>query len=207
MWIRKMLRWISLIILLSANYFDWRMDTKSVHAQTETPPIQTTPQSESNTTTLLDPQRGPSFPGMIPGVNGYKVFEPRAIQRVPIRSLREAGPPSSFSSILTLYRSGYTDAWIHWEPPGFGHYGSHTSDSDLFEQQILVDGFLRPLSDSAWWSRCQDYRSGHRATCITYFWYPGFCRNIYAESFHHFHTDGYQDNDFKTSDVATGCLF
>jgi hypothetical protein len=203
--IQEILERIVLAVLLSASAGKW---TEIVYAQTEPPSAEATPQSESNTTTVLDPQLGPSFPGMVPGAGGYKVFEPGAIRRMPIRALRASEAASLSIDPMALYRSGYTDAWIHWEPAGFGHYGSHTSDSDLFEQQIWVDGFLRPLSQpSSWWSQCQDHRSGHRATCTTYFWYPVFCRNIYAESFHHFHTDGYADDDFKTSDTATGCGF
>jgi len=150
----------------------------------------------TNSEPILDPQRGPTFPGMMPGIGGYKIFGPGAIRKIPVR------PVSSPIDPQALYRSGYTDAWIHWEPPGFGHYGSHTSDSDLFEQEIWVDGYLRPLSSTGWWATCSDHRVGQRATCLTYFWYPVFCRNIYAESLHHFHTDGFEDDNFKTGDIS-----
>jgi hypothetical protein len=145
------------------------------------------------------PELGPAAPGQTPGVNGYKVFGPNAVRKVRVQPLAEG-----MKSItpLTLYRSGYTDAWYFWLGPfaGYAYFGSHTSDSDLWEQQIWVDGFLKRKEQRGWMNTCSTHTSGWRAHCNTSFQWESTC--AYGESYHFFHTPGYQDDRFITRDQA-----
>lgn len=127
---------------------------------------------------------------------GYRIDEPSpgaVVHRVPVR-------PESASVeylILDQYRSGWTDGWWSWHYPlDFDHVGSHTSDSDLVEEQIYVDGFLR-VGDGGWDDSCEHHTTGttaHCNTCVTYHLEYSF----YAESHHFFHKTGYQDDYFET---------
>jgi hypothetical protein len=147
--------------------------------------------------TRVLPDLGPSVPGQTPGVNGYKVFGPNAVRRVPIRPSVEGGETTA---PLTLYRSGYTDVWYTWGGPfqPYVYNGSHTSDSDLWEEQIWVDGYLKRRNQIGWMNNCRDHTAGSRAQCNTSFEWSAVC--AYGESQHFFHTTGYADDHFTTSD-------
>jgi hypothetical protein len=143
------------------------------------------------------PELGPAVPGQTPGVNGYKVFGPNAVRQVKVQPLAEG---MKSVAPLTLYRSGYTDVWYYWKGPfqPYVYNGSHTSDSDLQEQQIWVDGFLKRRGQTGWMDDCDDHTSGSRAHCNTSFEWSAVC--AYGESIHFFHTDGYVDDQFETAD-------
>jgi len=143
----------------------------------------------------MRPDLGPKVLGLEPGVAGYKVFNPGAITITPISSISNSH--ETMLAAATIYRSGYTDAYgtcCTWNL-----YGSHTSDSDLFESQIWADGYLKYQSQTGWMASCSNRTSGSRAHCNTSF--TGWYQTIYAETKHHFHTSGYVDSNFTTGDT------
>ncbi len=146
----------------------------------------------------LLPELGPVVPGLTPGVGGYKVFGPDAIQRVPVRPL---GPSRMSPSMLNIYRAGWSDAYRN----DCGQYyyclgGSHISQSDLVEEQIWVDGSIKTNLDGTWRAFCSKHSEGQSAPCSSS-WDPGgIWSSGTAHSWHHFHKTGYVDDDFQTED-------
>lgn len=144
----------------------------------------------------IRPDLGATIPGLEPGANGYKVFNPGAIKTVAIQSI-----DNSAQSLLaaTVYRSGSTDVWGNccWT-----FSGGHTSGSDIFEAEIWADGYLKYKKDTAWRDSCRDRSSGWAASCNTTFdgWYS-LLNPAYGRTNHHFHTSGYVDQNFTTSDT------
>ncbi|GAB4500755.1 MAG: hypothetical protein Fur0035_02950 [Anaerolineales bacterium] len=156
-----------------------------------------------NTQTEIRPDIGQPGRGNI-GQYGYKVFQPGAIASVvamPMDANQDNLPDKSGGP----RRRGSTDAWLNWvwNPPyfGFEHFGAHHSSSDLSEDEIWVDGFLKITNDSSWRDTCSQERSGKNAYCVTSF-FQVMSRSIQAKSDHHFHLRGYKDNDFSTADGA-----
>ena len=150
-----------------------------------------------NTETVTRPDLGPPSTNGVVGKNGYKVFDPGAIGIVSITPSGESGD----MTIMTVYRSGWTNAWLDFGTWQWHHFGSHTSDSDLWEDEIWVDGFLKVTTDPGWRDACDNHRAGDNSYCGTNFDHI-LPRTIYAKSDHHFHTDGYVDNNFSTADSA-----
>ena len=136
---------------------------------------------------------------------GYRVDEPspgavvhrEAVQPLGgrIRSLGSGGRP------MPTYRSGWTDGWYDWFYPYFWHVGSHTSDSDLYEDSIRVDGLSKLQGSSGWRTSCADpthgIKPGTTAHCNTRF-EAYFAYKFYVESHHAFHKAGYPDTYFET---------
>jgi hypothetical protein len=131
---------------------------------------------------------------------GYRVDEPspgavvhrEAVQPLGgrIQSLGDGVRP------MTTYRSGWTNAWHEWHwPLNWGHVGSHNSDSDLVEDEIWVDGFMK--IKSYWDDSCKRHTSGTSAHCRTELTYH-LVYNFYVESHHTFHKAGYPDTYFET---------
>lgn len=152
----------------------------------------------TNKTVEIRSDLGPSVSGLVPGVNGYKVYNPGAIKAVSAQSITN-NPKALLSA--TPYRRGYTDVWGSWQG-AFQNWiftGSHTSDSDLFEGKIWADGYIKYKSDTGWRNSCNSRLSGKRAHCNTSF--SGWCCGVFAQSKHYFHTDGYIDNNMSTSDT------
>lgn len=147
------------------------------------------PDGDSGANTNL----GSTDPGLIPGVNGYKVFGPDAIKQVPAQRLGLAG-----ASPMTETRTGATDEY----GCGSTACGSHTSESELFESQIHVDGAAKWSWASGWLDSCPNHTTGHLAQCSTQL-QEDFCRvwTAMGHSWHYFHTSGYLDSDFQTSDT------
>ncbi len=164
----------------------------------------------TNRTTEVRPEIGPSFPGMTPGVDGYKVFGPGAIKQVPVLATGQ-NTLVEVDQLTEEVRSGYSDAWKRWNGPFsyWEHWGSHSEDSTLYETDISIGGFLRNIAFAPnWRASCRDPQlgtmSGSRASCQTTF--NDQCRNIYAESTHHFHTNGYVDSNFTSGDTETAIV-
>lgn len=166
----------------------------------------------TNDKTEIHPEIGPQIAGMEPGKNGYKVFGPGALKRAVVQP--EKAPLSASNRLSPLsatditWRGASTDAWRYWNGPFqyYDDYGSHTSDSDGFEDEIFADGYLRNTGyTTGWRASCSDRHSGSRAWCQSHWisWY--MC--LYAETKHHFHTNGYVDWNPTTADTDApfGC--
>lgn len=127
---------------------------------------------------------------------GYRVDGPSpgpVVRRVPARPEGAALD----SQLDTLYRSGWTDGW--WEfhfPVDWEHVGSHTSDSDLVEDLIVVDGFMEVVSE--WDASCHQQTTGRTVNCQTSKTYVLKQYRFYVESHHFYHKEGYQDDYFET---------
>ena len=135
--------------------------------------------------------------GVRPGLNGFGELGPEAMA-AEIPTMEEGFYDKIGAQ--AIYRSGYTDAYgIWWPGSGWDHIGSHTSDSDLFEDQIWADGYLKQTGVSGWNDSCSNRTNGTRAWCQTKF-FALFNYSIYAETKHHFHTSGYVDSNFTTGD-------
>jgi hypothetical protein len=118
------------------------------------------------------------------------------VRRVQARPL--GGDVQSLGGgMRTSYRSGWTGCWYeyHW-PADIIHVGSHTSASDLVEDEIKVDGFMK--IKTYWDDSCRHPTSGKMAHCNTRKVYH-IPYTFYAESHHFFHKAGYQDDYFETS--------
>lgn len=132
---------------------------------------------------------------------GYRADEPSTgavVHRVEVRPLD--GQVQSLNSEMrpmATYRSGWTDGWHDWiYPITIRHVGSHNSDSDLDEDQIGVDGFMR-IGGPSWDDSCDRHISGTSAHCRTEVT-ANFFYSFYVESHHSFHTAGYPDTYFET---------
>jgi len=132
---------------------------------------------------------------------GYSIDEPgpnavvhkEAVQPLDDNTLQSLSPGNS---IAAIYRSGWTDGWHDWiYPLTIRHVGSHNSDSDLNEDQIKVDGFMRMTS--SWSDSCKRHTSGTSAHCRTEVTANLFY-SFYVESHHSFHKSGYPDTYFET---------
>lgn len=154
-----------------------------------------------NKTKVTRPDVGTQVEQGAVGKNGYKVFNPGSIAVVAAESVTSEQAEALLPA--TSYRSGSTDAWLNYVamPPGWDHFGGHTSGSDLWEDEIWVDGFLKITTDANWRTSCQNHASGRSAYCATSF-FQYIPRTIKSKSNHHFHKSGYIDNNFSTSDSA-----
>ncbi len=153
-----------------------------------TQPPQVPPTDDSQ----VIPWLGPDVPGLVSGEGGYRVFGPNAVLIVPIEPVA-SGP----DSIETIYRAGWTDAYLGSYPK---HNGSHNSQSDLVEQENWVDGAIRPQSQpGSWRDSCSKHQGGQFSNCPTSYDATG---TSVAHSWHYFHTSGYADSDFQTEDTV-----
>lgn len=137
------------------------------------------------------------------GKNGYKVFNIGAIASVNIKSSDDG---NQAFSLLSTYRSGFSDAWLDYgvcgTVPCWYHYGWHESGSDLWEAEIWANGRLKVTTDSSWRATCTGSpTSGDQSSCGTNFSHL-LPRTIRSETDHHFHTSGYVDDNFTTQDSA-----
>jgi hypothetical protein len=172
--------------------------TSQAFAQKSDPP----PQLDYNTTTVIQDSDEENREGATVGENGYGVFNPGAIARVGITPVEKG---LQTAALLTIYRSGSTDAWLDYAQcgtlPCWYHYGSHQSGSDLNETDIWVDGFLKVTTDAGWRTSCSQHTSGFGANCETSFSHL-LPRTIYGQSNHFMHSSGYVDSSFTTADSA-----
>ena len=136
------------------------------------------------------PEQPHSEEGLVPGIGGYKVFGPNAVRIEPVKSIY-----NDSISPMVLYRAGYSDAYLI-STHTYG--GSHTSQSDLVEQQIWTDGGLKKSGDTGWRDTCSLHQGGQFASCNTD--YTGD-RPTIAHSWHFFHKTGYVDSNFQTEDT------
>lgn len=157
----------------------------------------------TNTQTEVHPELGPEVPGLTPGENGYKVFNPGAITIVPVKSV-EKDRELTISG-TGLYREGRTDTYLIMRDKMYAE-ATHNSESDLFEEDIRVEGAIKQ-DGFGWADNCVDpesgIRSGHLAHCQTSMPYPQFLKTYIGHSWHHFHTTGYVDDDFQSEDRVT----
>ncbi|MCO7224047.1 hypothetical protein [Pleionea sp. CnH1-48] len=136
----------------------------------------------------------------IAGINGYKEFKPGAIVSANV-------PSKGATQMQSIKRRGSTDAWLSWvwswdwKEFGWDHSGSHVSSSDLWEGKIWIDGYLKITTDGGWRETCNNHTSGNYAHCGTRF-FQLIPRTIRAESRHYFHSSGYVDQTFNSSDNA-----
>jgi hypothetical protein len=157
---------------------------------------------EINEVTETRPNIGPNYEGNVVGQNGYKVFNPGAIVAVPITGIDDARAIAA-----AQMRRGSTDAWLawswnfDWKKWGWDHIASHNSNSDLWEDEIWVDGALKITTDSSWRELCPNHTSGNNTTCTTRF-FQVLPRTIKAESSHYFKKSGFVNSSFKSSDSA-----
>lgn len=79
---------------------------------------------------------------------------------------------------------------------GWNHLGGHQSGSDLWEEQIWADGFLKVTTDPSWRTICSNHTSGTYAYCSTSFFHL-LPRTINAKTNHFFHKSGYYDHFFQ----------
>ena len=131
---------------------------------------------------------------------GYRIDEPSPGAVVHREVIHPLGVPlDSGMNLMTLYRSGWTDGWFNWFwPSWWDHVGSHTSDSDLQEDQIWVDGFQKRPAMSGWWATCSDHRSGETTAHCNSVKRMHIPYTFYAESHHTFKKAGYADSYFET---------
>lgn len=147
-----------------------------------------------NAVVELRPDLGAMDEKGIVGENGYKVFNPGAIATTPIMSTNR-------SLAASIYRSGWTDAWLSLDWDSWEHHGNHNSSSDLWETHIGIDGRLKVTAESGWRDTCSIHTSGKSYTCATSF-HHYLPRTIRAESTHTFQTPGYVNDLFYTADNA-----
>jgi hypothetical protein len=76
---------------------------------------------------------------------------------------------------------------------------SHLSMSDLFEDEIWVDGAIK-ISGQGWYMSDDDHTSGMFAHVNTEMPDPQFSQTFIAHSWHHFHTSGWVDLNNETED-------
>jgi len=191
---------IVMLVLIALIFCSGPRDVLAHTGSYEPTPTPDTPQV--NTTTVFRPDLFAIDPMLEPGVDGYKIYQPGAIASVTIK------PESILASSLsydtrTLYRLGATDAFKCNCTGGVwkSGCGDHDSSSDLFEDTIWVDGCIRKYGSSSWSDCDDDHTSGyiaHADTCMS----GGLFYSFEARSWHYFHTDGYIDNSFSTTDIA-----
>lgn len=158
-------------------------------------PAEVTP--TKNSAIEIHPDLGTTEPGGVVGKNGYKVFHPGAIAEVTVTALQAPA----------AVRRGFTDAWLawswdwDWKKWGWDHRATHESTSDLWEEEIWVDGTLKVTTDTSPRELCTQHTTGNRAVCNTKF-FQIIPRTIRGDSFHHFKKAGYADSNFNTGDNA-----
>jgi hypothetical protein len=135
---------------------------------------------------------GPPVPGQTSGVNGYKVFGPNAFGEAPAQAINPT--LASPETITAPMRYWSTDAYL----AGGSAKGSHTSQSDLNEQEVWVDGAIRH-SSASWVDSCRDHAAGFFAHCDTTMLTYEF-QTYVGHGWHHFHKSGYIDSDAQTED-------
>lgn len=140
------------------------------------------------------PDLGMQQPDLTPGVNGYKVFNPGAIAWMSAQPEGNSGDVTGASIECSPCRRGNTDAFNQT----FGGVdGQHSSNSDLLEDQIRVDGTIQktnePILDD-----CADPKTGHFANCGTYG--NSGSGTYVAKSYHYFRKSGYTDSTLNTAD-------
>ena len=151
-----------------------------------------------NQETFFLPNFGVQRAGLTPGEGGYKVFRPGAFALMQVRPLTKSNGLAGTG----LYRRAATDAFTYncgssWRCGG----ADHDSQSDLFEQEIWVDGCLKYRGNQTWQVCDEDHTSGFIAHADTSL--PGcFLCSFEARSWHHFHTPGYRDWNPVTGDTA-----
>jgi len=138
---------------------------------------------------------GPQVEGLTPGIDGYKVFGPEAIES------QSAHPEKGYTAPAAATRYAITDIWK--TSSGYIH-GSHTSESsDLVEDQIWVDGAIRRTTQG-WRNSCSMHNAGMIATCHTEMPDANGSQTYEAKSWHHFHKTGYADWNPITNDIMKG---
>ena len=135
---------------------------------------------------------GPAEEGLTPGVGGYKVFGPDAIAIQSIQSVKGNG----LMTLDVLYRTGTTDIF---EISGPAVKGSHSSESDLFEDEIWIDGAIKE-EGQGWYDSNYLHTSGMFAACYTQMPDRNWLQTFIAHSWHHWHTNGYNDWNPETED-------
>jgi len=140
---------------------------------------------------IVRPDLGPEVEGPTPGVDGYKVFGPNAIITQSIGGEKESGIRRD------LLRTGTTDIWQ--EGSNGTLHGSHTSESDINEDVINVDGAIKEVGQG-WFDSDRDHASGYFANCNTQMSDRNFWQTFHAHSWHFWHTEGYYDFDGETYD-------
>lgn len=153
------------------------------------------PNPWTNSTTEFRPDIGLMDPNLEPGVNGYKVFSPSAISVLMVSGYGK-GSNGALSVLAT--RTAATDASTFL---GNG-VGDHDSESELFENDIWVDGCIKRTGNSTWADCDSDRTSGHIAHADTYM-SGTYGWQYTAKSWHHFHTTGYVDWNPVTQDSAS----
>lgn len=191
-------KWLALLIL-AAGVLMALPALADEPSQAEPPSVE---KIEVNEETETRADIGPKYEGNVVGQNGYKVFKPGAIVAVPAISTEAARTLAA-----AQMRRGSTDAWLawswsfDWKKWGWDHIASHNSNSDLWEDEIWVDGALKITTDSSWRELCPKHTSGNNAACTTRF-FQVLPRTIKAESSHYFKKSGFANSSFKSSDSA-----
>lgn len=159
---------------------------------------ETKPTIYINQETLFLPDFGAQHEGLVPGEGGYKVFRPGAFALMYFRPVTDRSRLAGTG----LYRRAATDAFTYNCGSIWGCGGAdHDSQSDLFEQEIWVDGCLKYRGNPTWQVCDDDHTSGFIAHADTSL--PGcFLCSFEAKSWHHFHTPGYRDWNPVTGDTA-----
>jgi hypothetical protein len=132
--------------------------------------------------------------GLIPGVDGYKVFGPNAVV-----SLIPKSKNSNDKLLDDPLWSANTDAYKY----GTTVYGSHTSQSSFSIQDIWVDGAIKKSGDG-WFDSDRDHTTGLFANCNTQMTTGTIKYTYIAHSWHHFHEYGYPDWNPETEDSVYG---
>lgn len=153
------------------------------------------PEANVNQRTEVRPDLGPPQAGLTAGKEGYKVFHPGAIVSAPARLNTSTGDVTINST-----RRGNTDAY------GSNTIGGrHSSDSDLLEDQIRVDGALQkdggPVVDDCIGSRTVSHATSCTNEVSTVNFGPG---TYVGKSYHYFHKSGYVDTNLYTQDSTVG---
>ncbi|MEM8532493.1 MAG: hypothetical protein AAGF95_16740 [Chloroflexota bacterium] len=166
----------------------------STTAQTPDPQIPEMPPYTVNHATEFRPDLGTLRSGLIPGVDGYKVFHPGAI------AVAQAQPGLNINDSSTSgsgkWRRARTDAY----DTALSMVSDHSSDSDLSENKIEVEGLLG-MKGGPKTEDCKETRyDRHVVSCSNSTGGPeGRYEGV---GFHDFHTDGYGDTHLKTNNFA-----
>ncbi|GAB4581623.1 MAG: hypothetical protein Fur0022_43720 [Anaerolineales bacterium] len=142
------------------------------------------------------PNKDDDAKGYTGEVIGYGEYGPDARKTVPVQA--EAGSEMPFA----YNRRGSSLVFAVIPAPGSKDiYGNHDSNSDLDEDLIRVNGYLKSALDAGWTDTCSDSDAGDSVFCTTSMggWFIPWIQYT-ARSRHRFHTDGYIDGDFYTRD-------
>lgn len=156
-------------------------------------------QALADTGSQVRPDVGPSVPGLVAGQDGYKVFGPDAIKTAPL----EATGQNSMAPLVEN-RTAISDIW----KTGDTFYGSHDSESPLYEDEIRAQGGIKWDIHQGWDNTCDSGESsGYQAQCNTSMADPNIWwkdDGFIAHTYHHFHKSGYVDWDPETQDFMRG---